>query len=64
VSAVEACLAYALYNVGIDKVVVGVDSKIQLEQIVFSLEGSNIESFPDLSSLDSNLINPSNWNIE
>jgi aryl-alcohol dehydrogenase-like predicted oxidoreductase len=63
VSAVEACLAYALYNVGIDKVVVGVDSKIQLEQIVFSLEGSNIESFPDISSLDSNLINPSNWDI-
>lgn len=64
VSAVEACLAYALQNEGIDKVVVGVDSKIQLEQIVLSLEGSNIESFPDLSSLDSNLINPSNWNIE
>lgn len=64
VSAVEACLAYALHNEGIDKVVVGVDSKIQLEQIVLSLEGSHIESFPDISSLDSNLINPSNWNIE
>ena len=64
VSAVEACLAYALHNEGIDKVVVGVESKIQLEQIVLSLEGSNIESFPDISSLDSNLINPSNWNIE
>ena len=28
-----------------------------------TLEGSNIESFPDISSLDSNLINPSNWDI-
>lgn len=63
VSAVEACLAYALYNTGIDKVVVGVDSKAQLEQIVLSLKGSNIEIFPDISSLDDNLINPSNWNF-
>ena len=62
-SAVEACLEYALSNIGVDKVVVGVDSKVQLEQIVASLTESNIQSFPDISSLDSKLINPSNWDI-
>lgn len=64
VSALDACLAYALYNEGIDKIVVGVDSKLQLEQIVSSLESSKIEFFPDISSNDSNLINPSKWNMK
>lgn len=63
VSPVEACLAFVLSHTSIDKVVVGVDTKLQLEQIVLASQSSNIESFPDLSNLDSNLINPSNWRI-
>lgn len=61
ISAVEACIAYVLSHKNIDKVIVGVDSKIQLEQIVLAIESNNISAFPDISSLDNNLINPSNW---
>ena len=63
ISAVGACLNYALSHSDIDKVVVGVDSRIQLEQIVAALGVSSSQAFPDISSSDSRLINPSNWNI-
>jgi aryl-alcohol dehydrogenase-like predicted oxidoreductase len=61
VSAVDACIAYVLSHRDIDRVVVGVDSKHQLEQIVSATGNVSIQSFPDISSTDSNLINPSNW---
>jgi len=61
VSPVDACIAYVLSHCNIDQVVVGVDSKLQLEQIVSAIESVSISAFPDISSLDSNLINPNNW---
>lgn len=61
VSPVDACIAYVLSHCNIDQVVVGVDSKIQLEQIISSIERTSIKVFPDISSLDSNLINPNDW---
>ena len=61
VSPVDACIAYVLSYSNIDRVVVGVDSKVQLEQIVSAIDCSSINVFPDISSLDNNLINPSNW---
>jgi len=61
ISPVEGCLAYVLSHKKIDKVVVGVDKKQHLEQIVLAAQSSKIKSFPDLSNLDRNLINPSNW---
>ena len=60
-SPVDACIAYVLSHCNIDQVIVGVDSKIQLEQIVSAIESNSIKTFPDISSFDSNLINPSNW---
>jgi aryl-alcohol dehydrogenase-like predicted oxidoreductase len=61
VSPVDACIAYVLSHCNIDQVVVGVDSKLQLEQIVSAIECNSIKAFPDINSLDSNLINPNNW---
>lgn len=61
VSPVDACIAFVLSHCNIDQVVVGVDSKFQLEQIVSAIECISIKGFPDISSLDSNLINPNNW---
>jgi aryl-alcohol dehydrogenase-like predicted oxidoreductase len=61
VSAIDACLAYVLAESNIDKVIVGVDSKIQLQQIVASLDMPCLDDFPDISSFDNRLLNPSNW---
>lgn len=46
----------------INRVIVGVDSPNQLQQIVQAAEKCNTESYPDLSCDDLNLIKPSNWN--
>lgn len=58
----EACMSYALSFPEIDRVVVGVESKQQLEQIVDIVLSSRITLFPDIFSEDTNLINPANWN--
>lgn len=59
-SALEASLAFSLSFPEIDRVVVGVDSPRQLEQIIKAANLINIE-FPNLNSEDENLINPANW---
>ena len=61
VSGVQACLAFVLSFPQIDRVIVGADSASQLQQI---LEAASIVStidFPNLSTEDENLINPSLW---
>ena len=63
VSPIEACLAYALTESNIDQIVVGVDSAKQIQEIIRAMETPLIYSFPDISSLDDSLINPSNWGI-
>ncbi|MDA7717822.1 aldo/keto reductase [Pseudomonadales bacterium] len=63
VSPIEACLAYVLSESNIDQIVVGVDSKEQLQQITGAIETTCLDAFPDISSLDNGLINPSNWKI-
>ncbi len=61
-SAIEACLNFIKSYDAIDKVVVGVDNLNQLEQIVEANRKKNHqEFFPDISSDDIDLINPSNW---
>lgn len=58
----EACLGFAISETAIDRVVVGVDSLIQWEQIL----QCSIKEFSQISEefiiTDQNLINPSNWN--
>ena len=50
-----------LSEANIDQIVVGVDSKEQLQQITAAIETTSLDSFPDISSFDNELIDPSNW---
>jgi aryl-alcohol dehydrogenase-like predicted oxidoreductase len=61
VTKVRGCLSYCLSHKGVDRVVVGVDEKSQLEEIVSASKTKVIDSFPDLTCSDPNLINPANW---
>lgn len=56
-----ACLSYCLSSEEVTKVIVGVDKESQLREIVSMVDGQLINSLPDLSSLDPDLINPANW---
>ena len=63
VSPLAASLAYPLSLEQVDKVIVGVDSAVQLSEILQVVENAN--EGPDTSfmrSTDLDLINPSNWN--
>ena len=60
-SPLEACLAYPLSFPSITKIIVGVDSKLQLEEIVRIIQKRKIDSFPDIASNNERLINPVNW---
>lgn len=60
-SRLHGCLSYCLSHKGVDRVVVGVDEKSQLEEIVAASNVKVIDSFPDLTCSDPNLINPANW---
>jgi len=61
VTRLRGCLSYCLSHKGVDRVVVGVDNKSQLEEIVAASNAKVIDSFPDLTCSDPNLINPANW---
>jgi aryl-alcohol dehydrogenase-like predicted oxidoreductase len=61
VTRLRGCLSYCLSCEGVDKVVVGVDKVSQLEEIVASANSKVINSLPELSCSDPNLINPANW---
>jgi aryl-alcohol dehydrogenase-like predicted oxidoreductase len=62
ITALDATLRYVISNPTIDKVLVGVNSKKQLQEIVTSSLGflPNIPS--ELFTVDEDLLNPSNWN--
>lgn len=59
--ALKNCLDYVLSFSEIEKVVVGVDSLIQLEQIFEAISKPNLLDFPEIGSTDINLINPAEW---
>lgn len=61
ITALEATLRYALSIVEVSKVIVGVDTKDQLEQIVVASKGILPKIPLDLCTNDVNLLNPSNW---
>lgn len=60
-TAVHVCLAYPLSFPEIDRVVIGADSKNQLEQIIGAALGGVPDDLPDLRCEDENLINPAHW---
>ena len=62
-SALAACLAYPLSLPGVNRVVVGVDSSLHLQEIIEASSNIGVDidaSF--MASTDERLINPSNWN--
>lgn len=60
-SKLRGCLSFCLSCKGIDRVVVGVDKKLQLEEIVAAADNIITNSLPDLNCSDPKLINPANW---
>lgn len=61
ITALEAATRYAFSLKEISKVIVGVESKTQLEKILLASNGK-LPSIPlELSVNDMNLLNPSNW---
>lgn len=62
ITPVQACLRYVTNLSQIDRVVVGVDTVAQLNQIVKATEGK-LSSLPGFHTLhDARLINPASWN--
>lgn len=61
VSHLEASLAYVLSEPGIRQVVIGIDSIAHLKQIVSAVDFSGPNNFPDISTDDEGLLNPTNW---
>ena len=59
----EACLRYVLSKPEIAKVIVGVDSKEQLQQIIEAVNGDLPEFPSDIKINDVQLLNPSNWSV-
>lgn len=62
-SSIDACISYVLSFSEITRVVVGVETQSQLEEIIRAASGNSINSYPDITSDDTDLINPANWNI-
>jgi aryl-alcohol dehydrogenase-like predicted oxidoreductase len=59
----QVCLGFVLANPDIDRVVVGVDSRSQLQEILVTAMGQ-LPSLPDdLCCDDPDLINPSRWKL-
>lgn len=62
ITAVSACLSYPLSIPEVDRVVIGVDSLHQLQQIAQSSVQETQVSCLNIQCDDQRLINPSNWN--
>ena len=61
-TAVQACLGFAMSQSQIDRVIVGVDSQKQFQEILDSVNASHVMPPDTLMSEDKGLVNPSNWN--
>lgn len=62
ISPLEACLGYPLSHPEVDRVVVGVDSLFQLQQVLqVASQHPRRESWDFMASDDEQLINPSRW---
>jgi len=62
VTAAQVCLAYLALQPFINRVVIGVDSRVQLQELLQTM-GRLPEHLPDLHCDDERLINPSNWSL-
>ncbi len=62
-TSIEACLAFLASHSFIDRTVVGVESHIQLRELLRAAPEQTPLQLPDLHCEDERLINPSNWNF-
>ena len=59
---VEACLRYVMSVSQVDRVIVGVETASQLEEIITAVNRTNISTdWSPMACDDENIINPSNW---
>ncbi len=59
----QACIRYVKSISQIDKIIVGVDSVVQLSEIIEAFDDS-LDEFPDFEPvIDNRLINPATWNL-
>ena len=61
ISPQAACLAFAKSVPEIDQILVGVETRHQLEEILTAFHSPTPDSFPSIESIDPDLINPSQW---
>lgn len=61
ISALEACLRYTNSFPQVDRILVGVETKKQLMEIIQIMQGKTLQIPEEFSSNDLDLINPSNW---
>lgn len=65
ISVNQACINFALHNIFIDKVIIGVEREAQLkenlEAIMIDFPVRIVEEFESIKIIDQLLLNPSNW---
>ena len=62
ISGTRACVTFVQNFTQISKVIVGVESALQLEELIKAAGRNKDIVLPNISCADENLINPSNWN--
>ena len=62
-SAAQACIGFVQSHQQIDKIVVGVESIHQFQQLIQASKESPNADWPDINCCDERLINPSCWNV-
>jgi len=62
-SPAQACLKYVQSFPQIDRIVIGCDSLQQFKETLSCAKQDPISDFPDISSQDEDLIDPSRWNL-
>jgi aryl-alcohol dehydrogenase-like predicted oxidoreductase len=63
-TALQACVRFAFANSGFDRLIVGVETREQLEEILGALDAGPLEIPATVTSDDPDLINPSRWNLQ
>ena len=62
ITALEATIQHAISVSEISKVIIGVDTKQQLEQIIIASKGVLQKTSSELNTNDIQLLNPTHWN--
>ena len=63
ITAVQACLRYALWSKGIDRLIVGVETSAQLLEVLAAAHGE-LPPLPEgLNCEDADLLNPASWRL-